>query len=216
MNSLANTHLFYHPMGDHVRAMQACAVAKKIDEVRRQQRDGDENSRAPPDPFVLCGDLNSDPLSGACQLLTTRILKPDHHDCWIYLNDYRWDVDDNDVEEVVESGTTAEERRAAARSRADYVKSAATGVKPPSLEMPDSFPNLVSGCQPTPAFSMFSLKYAQTLDYVLASKPSEQHEFGFLPHRSAPMPGAADVEEWIEMVRSCFSSSNVKREPSFF
>jgi hypothetical protein len=134
----------------------------------------------------------------------------------MYLNDYRWDVDDNDVDEVVESGTTAEERRAAARSRADYDKFAATGVKPPSLEMPDSFPNLVSACQPTPAFSMFSLKYAQTLDYVLASKPSKQHEFGFLPHRSAPMPCVEDVKEWIEMVRVCVSFSNVIRRPSFF
>ena len=81
---LANTHLFYHPMADHIRAMQAYVVCKKIDEVRRQ--DGSD-----PYPLVLCGDLNSDPLSGAVQLLFTRAVDS-HHETWKHLHDYRWAV----------------------------------------------------------------------------------------------------------------------------
>lgn len=83
---LANTHLFYHPMADHIRAMQAYVVCKKIDEVRRQ--DGSD-----PYPLVLCGDLNSDPLSGAVQLLFTRAVES-HHETWKHLHDYRWEMGD--------------------------------------------------------------------------------------------------------------------------
>jgi hypothetical protein len=202
--NIANTHLFWHPMADHVRAMQAYAVAKKIDEVRHQRQQRGENNQRPPDPFLLCGDLNSDPLSGAYQLLATRSLSPDHRDCWKDFHDYKWDVDDNDVDDMVESGTTAEERRTA--NRKDDVDNPPTGgvATPPSINLPDSFPYLLSGCDPNPPFTNFSLKFAETLDYVLASQPSETQKFGFVPHRSAPMPSIKDVEELVSMV-GCFS-----------
>ena len=200
---IANTHLFWHPMADHVRAMQAYAAVKKIDEVRHQRQQYDGNSKHSRDPFLLCGDLNSDPLSGACQLLTTRSLSPKHRDCWKYFHEYKWDAEDNDVDEMVESGTTAEERRTANRID-DVNKYLAGGVTPPSIDLPDSFPNILSGCDPNPSFTNFSLKFAETLDYVLASQPSETHEFGFVPHRSAPMPSIKDVEGLVSMVRSLF------------
>ena len=178
-------------MADHIRATQAYAVAKKLDEVRRGKQEQQQ------DPFLLCGDLNSDPMSGACQLLTTRRINPDHHDCWNYLHEYKWDVDDNDVEEMVESGTTAEERRSFHKPKTSMK------VPPPCIHLPDFFPQVVSGCQPNPPFTNFNLKYVETLDYVLASQPSEKDEFGFLPRRSAPMPSVKDVEEFVSMVRAC-------------
>ena len=180
-------------MADHVRAMQAFAVAKKVDEIRRGQKN------AFPDPFLLCGDLNSDPLSGASQLLTNRAIQSDHHDCWNYLHSYQMDVDDNDVEAMVESGTTAEERRSSHQKEID--KSITGNTPPPELSLADSFPHLVSGCQPNPPFTNFSLKFVETLDYVLVSQASEKDGFGFLPRRSAPMPSIKDVEEFVSMVR---------------
>ena len=54
---VANTHLFYHPMAGHIRLLQAYAVCHKLDQIRRQ--DTDE-----PSPLLICGDFNSDPLSG--------------------------------------------------------------------------------------------------------------------------------------------------------
>ena len=53
---VANTHLFYHPMADHIRVMQAYAICHKLDEIRRQGQH--------PDPVLICGDFNSGPLSG--------------------------------------------------------------------------------------------------------------------------------------------------------
>ncbi len=185
IDSLANTHLFWHPMADHIRAMQAFAVVKKIDEIRQAQ-----------DPFLLCGDLNSDPLSGTCKLLTTRIIAADHHDCWNYLDEYKWDVDDNDVDSMVDSGTTAEERRSSHQSRLE----ATTKTSPPLLALPDSFPQIISGCQPNPPFTNFSLRFVETLDYVLASRPSENDRFGFSRKESAPMPCVEDVKEFVSMV----------------
>ena len=194
---LANTHLFWHPMADHIRAMQAFAVTKKIDEVCRQHCTVDHDSS--PDPFLLCGDLNSDPLSGACRLLTTGSLESNHKDCWNYLDAYKWDVEDNNVWEMVDSGITAEARRSANRCN-ENVKTS-SNVNPPSIELPDSFPTMLSGCQPNPSFTNFSLKFSETLDYVFASQPSKTHTFGFLPKQSAPMPSIQDVKDYISMVR---------------
>ncbi len=178
-------------MADHVRAMQVFAVAKKIDEVRRAQ-DGS------PDPFLLCGDLNSDPLSGASQLLTTKAIKSDHHDCWNYLHTYQMDIDDNDVEAMVDSGTTAEERRSSHQNQATNLNPPNT--PPPTISLPDSFPSLVSGCQPKPPFTNFTPKFVETLDYVLASQFSEDEKTGFSRIRSAPMPTTKDIEEFVSMV----------------
>merc|ERR1712038_224087 len=90
---VANTHLFYHPMADHIRALQAYVVCRKIDEVRTCNGDSDQQY---PYPFLLCGDLNSDPLSGASTLLFTKTVNPEHHDCWKNLNRYKWDCGQSD------------------------------------------------------------------------------------------------------------------------
>lgn len=54
---VANTHLFYHPMAGHIRLLQAYAVCHKLDQIRRQDPER-------PVPLLICGDFNSDPLSG--------------------------------------------------------------------------------------------------------------------------------------------------------
>ena len=82
-------------MADHIRAIQAFIVCKKLDELRRQTNESSLNSHHPPYPLVFCGDLNSDPLSGAAQLLLTKTLSSEHHDCWKYLNEYKWEMEDN-------------------------------------------------------------------------------------------------------------------------
>lgn len=53
---VSNTHLFYHPMADHIRLLQAYAICHKLDEVRRVGGNAD--------PLIICGDFNSGPLSG--------------------------------------------------------------------------------------------------------------------------------------------------------
>jgi len=53
----ANTHLFYHPMAGHIRLLQAFAICHKLDQIRRMDPEN-------PAPLLICGDFNSDPLSG--------------------------------------------------------------------------------------------------------------------------------------------------------
>eukprot|EP00532_Pseudo-nitzschia_australis_P007031 CAMPEP_0168172304 /NCGR_PEP_ID=MMETSP0139_2-20121125/5167_1 /TAXON_ID=44445 /ORGANISM="Pseudo-nitzschia australis, Strain 10249 10 AB" /LENGTH=795 /DNA_ID=CAMNT_0008089915 /DNA_START=20 /DNA_END=2407 /DNA_ORIENTATION=+ len=216
---VANTHLFWHPMADHIRAMQVYVVAKKIDEVRRENSGGDQKeNNSPQRPFLLCGDLNSDPLSGASQLLSSRSLAPDQHNCWKYLHRYKWDVDNDDLGEMVEGGTTAEERRIEARDEKNNqsikLLSTTTGTKsstvaPPYIKLSDFFPIVQSGCKENPPFTNFSLDFVDTLDYVLASKASASEMFGFEPKRSAAMPSILDVKEFISMPNEFMPSDHV-------
>ena len=101
---VANTHLIYHPMADHIRALQTYVVCRKIDEIRRRTGiidcgdDGRANTGSNTNmpqrvPVVLCGDLNSDPESGAVHLLPKRLVRPDHHDCWKYLHEFGWEME---------------------------------------------------------------------------------------------------------------------------
>eukprot|EP00536_Pseudo-nitzschia_multiseries_P006350 jgi/Psemu1/286407/fgenesh1_pg.133_\ len=212
---VANTHLFWHPMADHIRALQVYVVAKKIDEVRQEKRTKNHFSR----PFLLCGDLNSDPLSGASQLLSSRTLAPNQYDCWKYLHRYKWDVDDDEVEEMVEGGTTAEGRRRESReeklnentasSNHASTSEKSSNLVPPHIELPDSFPIVQSGCKENPPFTNFSLEFVDTLDYVLGSKNSQNELFGFEPKRSAAMPSIPDVKKFVSMPNELMPSDHV-------
>lgn len=69
---VGNTHLYYHPYGDHIRALQTLGICQKLDEFR--QREGC--------PVILTGDFNSNPGAGAIDLLLRRNVDPTHHDAW--------------------------------------------------------------------------------------------------------------------------------------
>ena len=73
---IANTHLFFHPLADHIRALQVFAVCRKCHQVSEKF-----NAKG----LIVGGDFNSDPLSGAAQLLFTKCLLPGDSsflDCW--------------------------------------------------------------------------------------------------------------------------------------
>ncbi len=63
---VANTHLFYHPMADHIRVMQAYAICHELDRMRREGNH--------PDPVLICGDFNSGPLSGKMSFLFSLLM----------------------------------------------------------------------------------------------------------------------------------------------
>ena len=207
---VANTHLFYHPLADHIRAMQTYVVCKKIDEIRRQQSQSH--------PFLLCGDLNSDPLSGAAQLLFTRTLRPDHHDCWKHLHEYTWDCSENDYmaehgyigNEVGSTDLICEEEAFDDALEQDTKKESKNSIPmPPLISLPKSFPDLISGCLEMPKFTNYAVDFVDTLDYVLASAPSEEYPFGFSQKASAPMPDVDDVTKFVAMPNECMPSDHV-------
>ena len=213
---VANTHLFYHPLADHIRAIQVYAVCKKVDEIRRRKLSSSSSQSPPPSPFLLCGDLNSDPLSGAAQLLFTRIIRPEHHDCWKNLYNYKWDCCQNDF--MVEHGYIGNEVGVTELKCEEEVyddvqeeeKDGATGLPlPPTISLPPTFPNLVSGCSEMPKFTNYAVDFVDTLDYIIASETSELEPFGFGQKRSAPMPVAEDVTKYVAMPNEVMPSDHV-------
>ena len=205
---LANTHLFYHPMADHIRAMQTYLVCKKVDEVRRSETKH-------PYPLFLCGDLNSDPLSGASQLLFTRCVEPDHHDCWKHLHEYQWEMGNNDYmleheyigNDVGATDLKYEEEEF--QNAEESLESASNKITPPSLVLPDAFPQLVSGCEEMPKFTNYAVDFVDTLDYILASGPSNDEKYGFVPKKSAQMPIEEDVKQFVAMPNQFMPSDHV-------
>jgi len=233
---VANTHLFYHPKADHIRAMQAYVVCKKIDEVRRPKVRDDigcattsSNPHSQEDydhcyPIIICGDLNSDPLSGASQLLFTRSVGPAHHDCWKYLNEYQWEMGNTDyltkhqyIGNDVGATDLAYEEEKFCDARQDKANGDNDGINsnpnqsitPPSLTLPESFPNLVSGCKEMPKFTNYAVDFIDTLDYILASEPDEMGNHGLIPKRSARMPTADEVKQFIAMPNEFMPSDHV-------
>lgn len=223
---IANTHLFYHPMADHIRAMQAYAVCKKVDEIRRRRTSRSTATETCPVPFILCGDLNSDPLSGAAQLLLDRSVLPCHRDCWKYLHTYKWDMEEDDAVDDERRGridtdqsvVVDEEGASSLRGTAIGSKpSLSTGTcpapaptpTPPSIHLPSSFPNLISGCREMPKFTNYALGFVETLDYILASEPSKTESYGFIQLNSAPMPSEDMVRRYIAMPNEFMPSDHV-------
>jgi len=197
---VANTHLFYHPMADHIRAMQVYVVCKKVDETRRR------NADPGPYPFMLCGDLNSDPLSGAAQLLFIRYVQPDHHDCWKHLHEYQWDMGSTEYmveHEYVGNSVGSSDFKYEEEDFKNAVEDVSALAKPsaPKIELPNSFPILVSGCEEMPKFTNFAVDFVDTLDYIIGSQASKSQVFGFSPKRSARMPTTEEVKQFVAMVR---------------
>jgi len=165
---VANTHLFYHPMADHVRALQSYVLCKRVDDLRRKEAPA-------PIPFILCGDLNSDPMSGAVELLLKRELLPENNETWKNLNEYRWEMGEDE------------------HALPDDGWSRKGTVQPPSIVLPRSFPNITSGCPEMPRFTNYAVDFAETLDYIFVSECSDQEPFGFKPSKAAPMPKAEEI-----------------------
>jgi mRNA deadenylase 3'-5' endonuclease subunit Ccr4 len=210
---VGNTHLFYHPLADHIRTIQAYMVCRKMDFERRR------NGR--PCPLVFCGDLNSGPLSGAVQLLLQRTVGPENHDTWKHLHDYEWDMGGEDfllkhgyIGNAIGSGDPLYEDEAfedalqCLSDESDSECTRSTG-SPPQIRLPPTFPSLVSGYPNIPEFTNFATDFSETLDYILVSEPSLDDRFGLLPYRAAPMPSAAFVKQFLAMPNENMPSDHV-------
>mmetsp|Transcript_9688 Transcript_9688/g.21849 ORF Transcript_9688/g.21849 Transcript_9688/m.21849 type:complete len:241 (-) Transcript_9688:104-826(-) len=221
---VANTHLFYHPMADHIRVLQAYAICHKLDEIRREGQY--------PDPVLICGDFNSGPLSGAVRLLTNRSVLPNENDCWKHLNVYRWECGDSEYMidhgyicnnsspgEIVDPCYIDEEFVDAHSDEASLGDSSISNenasshetnntICPPAIELPSSFPILASGCLKVPQFTNYAVDFVETLDYVFASKPSDSEPFGFRPKGEAPMLTTDMVKKFVAMPNEVMPSDH--------
>lgn len=85
---ISNTHLFYHPRADYVRALQTDVICQSIERLKRDLQganngsnsnnndshcDNDAGRNAGVVATILCGDLNSCPQSAATEYLKTYV-----------------------------------------------------------------------------------------------------------------------------------------------
>jgi len=209
---VANTHLFYHPLADHIRAMQTLAVCRKIDLIRKRHLVCDGHSTL---PFILCGDLNATPSSGSVHLLLKGKLMPHQCNTWKYLDYYTWEMpytsDMNENDALVDQEKLTSQ------------------YKLPTLELPPHFPPLILGCEnSSDTFTHYVRGFVGTLDYIMASSHDGQSDsLGFERVSFAPMPGKKDIAPYAAMpnegmpsdhvslvcdLRWCYHSSNLHDE----
>ena len=210
---VGNTHLFYHPMADHIRAMQAFMVCKQMDEICRR-----DSPPLAPYPLIICGDLNSDPLSGAVRMLLNREVGPEHFETWKNLDEYSWEKGESDF--LMEHGFIGNdagdepvyigESFYDAKEKIDETpETQHLSIVPPRISLPDAFPNLFSGYTELPEFTNYAVDFAETLDYVLASKTSCTEPFGFEVISSAPVPPKSEMEKFVAMPNENMPSDHV-------
>lgn len=128
---VGNTHLYYHPLGDHLRVMQTYGVCRKLHQI------GCSN-------IVLCGDFNSDPASGAIQLLLERTIDSHHPTAW------------ENIEKHPPRKTTGED----------------TNVNIPTMTLSPAFPVLQVSC--IAPFTHCIPGFTSTLDYIVSSLPCKE------------------------------------------
>ena len=159
--------------------------------------------------------MNSDPLSGASQLLFSRSVEPGHRDCWKNLHVYKWEYGDESYlleheyigNEVGAKDLVWEEEQfmdAKENETANF-----KNKKPPTISLPDSFPTLVSGCLKIPEFTNYAIDFVETLDYVLASEPSTTELHGFIPLRDARFPRTEEMKQFVAMPNEFMPSDHV-------
>jgi mRNA deadenylase 3'-5' endonuclease subunit Ccr4 len=182
---VSNTHLFFHSMGHHIRLLQLFVICHALEKERQGH------------PLLFCGDFNSTPHSGGVRLLFERIVAPDHHSAWKHLDTFSWEEENHGAEK--EEATTG----IASGS------SSTTTRTPPTIRLPDSFPLLTSGYAEFPVFTHYITDFCGTLDYILASQPSETEPYGLVCQKSAPMPSKAEIEKHVAMPGECWPSDHV-------
>jgi len=206
---VGNTHLFYHPLADHVRAMQAYMISRQM-EIERYRN-------GTPCPLIICGDFNSNPLSGAVQLLLQKKVGPENHDVWKNLHTYEWGMGDEEflmdhgyIGNTVDSGVPLYEEEAFedALESFDGIDDSKAGAVP-LICLPPIFPDLVPGYSDCPEFTNFSVDFLETLDYIFVSVPSPTDAFGLLPVRAAQLPNSSEMKPFVAMPNEYMPSDHV-------
>jgi 2',5'-phosphodiesterase len=210
---VGNTHLFYHPLADHIRAMQAYMVCRQMYIVRKH-----DNS---PCLLFLCGDFNSGPSSGAVHLLLERKVGPDHRGTWKHLHEYAWDMGDEkfllEHEYIGNDKDSSGDPLYIDEAFEDAVQcldaindvEVSTLTHPSQIRLPAMFPLLRSGYAKIPAFTNYAVDFSDTLDYILASESSNEELYGLAPKCSALMPTTEMMTSYGAMPNEFMPSDHV-------
>jgi hypothetical protein len=76
---VANTHLFYHPLADHIRLMQTFVSLHQLDQERTTDC-----------PILYCGDFNTSPTNCAVRLILDRSVPKNFNRLQQHLRAFHW------------------------------------------------------------------------------------------------------------------------------
>ncbi|KAL3788445.1 hypothetical protein ACHAWO_007400 [Cyclotella atomus] len=189
---IANTHLFYHPLGSHIRLMQMYAICRQFE--RFQSEESSSYS------MIMCGDMNSSLRRAAGYLLLNRQVLSCHTQLRQHFNTFEWIDRKNDC--VDDFNDTEHGEEGDDRSNDEWRDF-------PPIELPDHFPSFLSGYPQEPKFTHYLDSFASALDHIFVSQSSEHNGFGLTPIQCAPMPSVADVTEDVAMPSAKLPSDHV-------
>eukprot|EP00659_Diplonema_papillatum_P017225 gene17225-26448_t len=146
---VGNTHLWFHPMGSHVRLLQAHMLCRAVERKKKEFNAG---------PVVICGDLNCMPKSAPHRYLVQGTI-PSDHPTWsagAVFDFGRWDFEEGTIVPAEESSEGL--------------------VQVPGLPLSHSLS--LSDATPDFAYSNYTPTFTGRLDYILHSThiaPSYAH-----------------------------------------
>jgi 2',5'-phosphodiesterase len=155
---VANTHLFFHPFGGHIRILQGLCLMRKLEEMRTALT----VEGKPVPAIIVCGDFNSRPDSGSFKIMDSGKIEADHID-WQYGKSYKYEVYIQKEESNNETPLGEEDEAGTAVLT--------TGVELAPVKGIDVSHGLSIGHVPTeiPELTHATASFRSTLDYIFFS-----------------------------------------------
>jgi 2',5'-phosphodiesterase len=194
---IANTHLFFHPFGGHIRVLQGVCLMRKLAEMRESiAREG-----KPEPAIIVCGDFNSRPDSGSFHVMSSGSIPEDHID-WQYGRSYRYECYTTDA--VSSEAPSAEDDEAAT------VTVASTAEFPPTTGIGLSHPLNIK-CLPSviPELTHATASFRSTLDYIFFSSDALEAIEGPGTGSSIPQLTHAEVDRMGGLPFDYYGSDHV-------
>jgi mRNA deadenylase 3'-5' endonuclease subunit Ccr4 len=204
---IANTHLFFHPLGNHIRLLQCYAICHQLLLEQQHLANGQDGGGRHQTPFILCGDLNTS-LESLGALMIQRHTPENYRRTKQDLNKFQWGptIDENDNSAAT---TTTSSSSASQNAEDDF----------PAISLPPAFPTLRPAYSQTPAFTHYVDRFHAALDHILiTSSPIEGEETTpdianyqpfFRSIRCAAMPTEEQVTRHVAMPSIHFPSDHV-------
>ncbi|XP_078470572.1 2',5'-phosphodiesterase 12 [Lampetra planeri] len=172
---VANTHLYWHPKGSHVRLIQGAVALRHLELLVSSLA---LPAPAAPPPLLFCGDFNSFPSSGLVQLLTTGHVGASHPD---------WSASTVPAEDDDVDGAEETEAGAASSNESDGGDDGGIcGRAPVALDLRHEL--ALYSASGEPEFTNFVAGFRGCIDYVLASRAALATE------AVVPLPGLDEVQ----------------------
>jgi 2',5'-phosphodiesterase len=175
---VANTHLFFHPFGGHIRILQGVCLMRKLEILRQEIARPD----APVPAIILCGDFNSRPDSGSFEVMSTGRISAQNQD-WQYGRSFRCSSKENPAADEDEAG--GQEILPSEKEKVINEKS----VQGVDLSHPLSLGHIPSEI---PELTHATASFRSTLDYIFYSSESFEAQEG--PGTGSSIPELTNAE----------------------